>query len=126
MRLGQYLNRIFNILYSRQEIVVEQLALNAIIPDREEMIVGRLRFWDGSLLYFSETLVEREVLLLKAEYAYHYQNSAGDLVFRYDNSPHHPYIATHPHHKHLPTGIVAAQPPDFSDVLQEIDSLLYD
>ncbi len=28
-------------------------------------------------------------------------DSADKMVFRYDNAPHHPEVATHPHHKHI-------------------------
>jgi hypothetical protein len=47
------------------------------------------------------------------------------LVFRYDNAPHHPEVATHPHHKHTGTTVVACTPPDISEVLSEIDALLH-
>jgi len=30
-----------------------------------------------------------------------------------------------PHHKHMVNAIVAAQPPDLSEVLREIDGILY-
>ncbi|MEW5956819.1 MAG: DUF6516 family protein [Chloroflexota bacterium] len=56
---------------------------------------------------------------------YHYQHANGMLIFRYDNVPHHPEIETYPHHKHIGDVIVATQPPDLSEVLHEIDGLLY-
>jgi len=34
-------------------------------------------------------------------------------------------FSTHPHHKHIPTGVEPAEPPDLSDVLREIDQYLY-
>jgi hypothetical protein len=42
------------------------------------------------------------------------------LIFRYDNAPHHPEIVTYPHHKHTPTAIELASPPHLVQVLQEI------
>jgi hypothetical protein len=47
-------------------------------------------------------------------------------VFRYDNAPHHPEIATHPHHKHIgPADHVApADQPTLSQVLDEVASWL--
>lgn len=68
---------------------------------------ARLLFWDGSLLEFVEVLTVRGVILVKTDYVYHHQDSNNNLIFRYDNAPHHPEIASLPHHKHLPNQIVS-------------------
>jgi len=125
MRLRRHLRRIQSILYSRREITIEQFRAKETVPDREGIIEGRLRFWDDSLLEFTETLVEQEVVLIKTDYAYHYQDADGNLIFRYDNAPHHPEVSTHPHHRHTPEGVGPADPPDLNDVLREIDERLY-
>jgi uncharacterized protein DUF6516 len=125
MRLKQYLSHIQNILYSRREITLELLRAREVVPDREGIVEGRLRFWDGSLLEFTETLIERGVVLIKTDYAYHFQDTQNQLIFRYDNAPHHPEVSTHPHHKHTSKGIETANPPYLNDVLREIDQYLY-
>lgn len=125
MRLKYHLNLIQNILYSRQEITIESYQLQEIVPGREGVVEGRLRFWDGSLLQFVEVLFESGVILIKTDYSYHYQDGDGNLIFRYDNAPHHPEINTYPHHKHLPDSIVPAASPHLGDVLREIDTFLY-
>jgi hypothetical protein len=35
------------------------------------------------------------------KYRFHYCAADNTTVFRYDDSPHHPEVATHPHHKHV-------------------------
>lgn len=40
------------------------------------------------------------------KYAFHWQNSKGDLIIRWDNAPHFPDLITFPHHKHLASGEV--------------------
>jgi hypothetical protein len=125
MRLKQHLDLIQNILYSRQDISIETFLLQETVPGREGIIEGRLRFGDGSLLEFVEVLIEHGVVLVKTDYAYHYQNTEDQLIFRYDNAPHHPEISTHPHHKHTLNVIEPAMPPHLGDVLQEIDNYLY-
>ncbi len=125
MRLKQHLNLIQDILYSRKEITIETFRVQETVPRREGIIEGRLRFWDGSLLEFIEVLVENGLILIKTDYAYHYQDVDEHLVFRYDNAPHHPEIITHPHHKHLSNTIESASPPHLSDVLKEVDEFLY-
>jgi hypothetical protein len=63
----------------------------------EGMLRGRLLFVDGSMLEFMEYLHKEKRL----KYRFHMIDREGEVVFRYDNAPHHD-IATFPHHKHLP------------------------
>ena len=125
MRLRRHLSQVQDLLATREEIVVEQFRSRENLTGRELLIQGRLRFWDGSLLEFSEALIEQGVVLLKTDYSYHYQGSDGTLVFRYDNAPHHRQVATFPHHKHTTESISEATPPHLVDVLREIDAILY-
>lgn len=62
---------------------------------------------------------------MRINYAYSYLRN-NQRVFRYDNAPHHPEIATHPHHKHIgPVDRLApADQPNLSQILAEIDVLL--
>lgn len=131
MRLRRYLDRLHTILTSRDELILEFLHIDEIVPDQAGIIDGRLRFWDDSLLEFSEVLSARNMILVKTRYAYHYQDSREQLIFRYDNAPHHPEISTFPHHKHVVNltnqaeTIKAATAPHLTDILREIDQLLY-
>lgn len=84
-----------------------------------------LLFWDGSRLVVAETLIVEGTSLVKTDYAYHFQDAQSNLIFRYDNAPHHPGIATHPHHKHTPNQVEAAAPPNLWEVLQEAEAHLY-
>lgn len=125
MRLRRHLAQIADLLVAREEITVEAFIAEETVPNSKGSLQGRLRFWDGSLLVFSEVLVTQGVILQKAEYSYHYQADDGTLIFRYDNVPHHRQVATFPHHKHTPEGIVDSKPPHLVDVLREIDAILY-
>jgi len=131
MDLHRYLIRVYSLVTSRQDIDVERIYTDETIPGREGTFEGRLRFWDGSLLEFVETLVVRGFLIVKTDYAYHYQDSEDQIIFRYDNAPHHPEIATFPHHKHFfdkqnrRETFIAAALPDLHAVLREIDEHLY-
>jgi hypothetical protein len=61
---------------------------------------------------------------VRISYSYAYFRVSGP-VFRYDNAPHHPHIATFPHHKHLfPEQIVPTDQPTLSQILAEIDDLV--
>ncbi len=58
-------------------------------------------------------------------YAYHYQAADAALIFRYDDTPHHPGLSTFPHHKHAgsETHVIPATPPDLPTVMQEIEAI---
>jgi len=51
-------------------------------------------------------------------------NADGQMLFRYDNSPHHPEIDSYPHHKHTPGKIRASNIPSMQDILNEISAMI--
>lgn len=131
MQLDRYLDWIANTLDSRRDAELEHFWVEYTEPGRQALVEGRLRFWDGSLLKFVEVLQQRGAVIGKLEYAYHYQDRQASLIFRYDNAPHHPDVATFPHHKHVATPrqqedrVEPATPPHFSEVVREVERILY-
>jgi len=69
--------------------------------------------------------LRRDIETEELRIQYHYQSADGRLLFRYDNSPHYPHLSTFPSHKHVGNEIIAAEPPEFADVLREIDTIIY-
>ncbi len=59
-------------------------------------LVARIEFIDGSVLHIKDYLF----LNGKRKYSYHWQDKKGNLISRWDNSPHHKNISTFPHHRH--------------------------
>lgn len=100
-----------------------------ITYDKRSSYIGFLRgdiyFFDGSLLHIRE-FVNIENGVERYIYAYHYQDSNGALIFRYDNTPHFPTLSTFPHHKHETSeaNVVPASQPDLQAALTEIQNLL--
>ena len=43
-----------------------------------------------------------------------------NLIFRYDNAPHHPEARSFPHHKHTFGDVIESQEPGLMEVLFEI------
>ena len=129
MRLTAYCDLLYDQAHSRRGVHVEQFRIRLADAGNEAVITGRIQFWDDSLLYFREELVEHNMKAVRTDYVYHYQSTDGALLFRYDRSPHYPELATFPHHKHIVVGgketVEPAQPPTLAQVLREIDSLLY-
>ena len=123
--LTKYLHRLYNTVHSRGDVDIEELTFKKH-SKRHGTIKGSLRFYDGSLLEFREVVVLYNRQLQKRDYAYHYQNSADELIFRYDNAPHHPHIPTYLHHKHVGSKLEPALPPDLNEVLHEIEHIVYE
>ncbi len=94
-------------------------------PERRGRTQGYLRgdayLVDGSRMHFREYVdVTRSVE--RATYAYQYMSADQRFIFRYDNTEHHPQIATYPHHKHAGSeeNVVASPAPTLAEVLDEI------
>jgi hypothetical protein len=51
---------------------------------------------DGSILYINEMHTQ-----YYQKYSYHWQETNGDLIIRWDNKPHWRELRTFPHHKHI-------------------------
>lgn len=126
-RLHHYLARLQDTILSRREIEVEEIEIfdRSDRPGQTSEFYAQLRFYDGSQLQVVEKLIVDRYIIIKPRYAYHYQQADGTLILRYDNVPHHPEVETYPHHKHVGDKVVATQPPDLSEVLHEIDGILY-
>ena len=123
--VNRYLNRLYDTVVSRGYIEIEYLVFVVSQSNQHGRIRGRLNFYDGSVLDFGEVILLRNGQIEKSRYGYHYQSSAGNLIFRYDNAPHYPHIMTHPHHKHVGSDVESAEVPDLSDVLREIEQMLF-
>ena len=80
----------------------------------------RLRFADDSLLEISEAIQVKADAFSWLSYRYHYQNAGGSVVFRYDNTPHHPEVNTHPEHKHAEDEIIGVVRPDIENILSKV------
>ncbi|HOU15672.1 MAG TPA: DUF6516 family protein [Anaerolineae bacterium] len=89
------------------------------------LIRGEVHFVDGSRLYFRELVEAQANTTVCRMYSYHYQNANTALIFRYDDTPHHPNLRTFPHHKHdsHESNVIAVMPPTLIDVLREIETL---
>jgi len=85
---------------------------------------GQLTIIDSSTLEIAMFATESRGTLTVDKYRLHYMNGAGQMLFRYDNSPHHPEIDTHPHHKHTPDQIIPSNMPSIQDILNEISAII--
>lgn len=82
---------------------------------------GSITFTNNARLIFFEFWRQTNTSLERDKYRYHLMDSQNQLVFRYDNAPHHPQIATFPDHKHTPDGLLESAVPGFADVFEEAE-----
>jgi len=80
-------------------------------------LIAQVEFIDDSVLYI------RDYLFLngKRKYAYHWQDRKGNLIIRWDNSPHYPELKTFPHHKHVGEKVIESTETTLEKVLEEIE-----
>jgi len=104
---------------------VEQPVTCFTSDDFNGLIRCRVSFWDGSFLDIYEVISTELGYPVRVHYAYTYMRN-GRNIFRYDNAPHHPEIATHPHHKHIgeKERLAPADPPTLGLVFAEVEEHL--
>jgi hypothetical protein len=70
---------------------------------------------DGSVLFIREYVSEKERM-----YSFHWQDSKGVLIRRWDNAPHYKNLSTFPHHVHSRTGVQESREIDFESVIKVV------
>ncbi len=80
-------------------------------------LVAKIEFIDNSILHIKDYLF----LEGKRKYSYNWQDEKGNLLIRWDNSPHHFHIKTFPNHKHIKNNeVVESEETDLRAVMEII------
>jgi hypothetical protein len=87
-------------------------------------VEGEVLFVTGYRLSFFEFYYAVGNALDLDKYRYHFMDCNNNLVFRYDNAPHHKDIESFPHHKHLPNKVVSRDLLTFSELIKEIEDYI--
>ena len=85
---------------------------------------GHLIIIDSSILEIAIFATESRNTLSIDKYRFHYMDNTGQMLFRYDNAPHHSEIDSHPHHKHTLDKIIPTTMPSLTDILNEISAVI--
>lgn len=94
-------------------------------PDcKTAYIKGNVLFINSSCLEVALFVKETESVVSVDKYRFHYMDSRKQILFRYDNAPHHPGLPNHPHHKHTANQVIPAKTPNLKDVLNEISAVI--
>ncbi|MBI4674275.1 MAG: hypothetical protein HY741_21745 [Chloroflexi bacterium] len=102
-KLREYYWHVMTFLAERSEYLdTEHFAFR--FPDEDiainrQVLEATLIMRDGSRL-FARASLDDQAAVREYDYAYIYYDHHGNRIFQYDDAPHHPEIATHPHHLH--------------------------
>jgi hypothetical protein len=115
----------FSVIIDSTGFIVDSEIHKRKINDFLGIIEGKLLCGDY-MLDILEVIEIIEDKLIKKKYKYHLRGlDENDMIFRYDNAPHHQDVQTYPHHKHLPDNkTIDSNEPDITQVLSEIRILL--
>ena len=125
MQVIDYFSEIQSLI--RSSIFVENVDVEYEVKSRNIGIVhGILGMIDGSTLQFMELVNIKRDKMIRLKYRFHLTNANDEMVFRYDNAPHHPEIATYPRHKHVEGEKVPRRSKEvgLKDVLLEIEEMI--
>jgi len=77
------------------------------------------------ILEFAEYVQIRKERINIETYSFHWQDTDGKLIKRWDNVEHHKDVDTFPHHLHLPDGtVIGSVPMCLKNVIVEIEKTL--
>lgn len=121
MLIEDYLAQIKNVIdrYAAASFVVSATVTFDLRPGEQGLVSGIVQFVEKTEFHFREFLDARDGAVEKVMYSYHYQESTGKLILRYDNSAHKPRLQS-VEHKHDSAGVKDSIAPRLADVLAEI------
>ena len=125
MQVKDYFAEIQNLL--QKSALIENVNIEYDIKSKDIGIVqGTLEIIDGSTLQFVDLIKTKGDKITHLKYRFHLMDTNDQMVFRYDNAPHHPEIVTHPHHKHVKGESMPRQSEEvgLKDVLLEIERMI--
>ena len=125
MQVIDYFSEVQSLI--RSSIFIENVDVEYEVKSRSIGIVhGVSGMIDGSTLQFMELINIKRDKMIRLKYRFHLMNVNDEIIFRYDNAPHHPEIATYPHHKHVRGEKVPRQSKEIGlkDVLLEIGEMI--
>ena len=126
MKISDYFTSIERSLSQTPQISILEEPLILLASDEYNGLIRcRASFWDGSFLDIYEVVSTELGYPVRINYSYTYL-SQGQVIFRYDNAPHHPEVVTHPHHKHIgpQERLAPADQPTLNQVIAEIEVII--
>jgi len=103
-------------------LVVAVDSLTHRVNGSVEQFKADMQLVDGSRLQVNEVYVGSQL----RKYAYYRLTPTGEVLQGWDNAPHHPEIASYPHHFHQQEEVHPSQVRSLADVFDLITKLVQD
>lgn len=114
--ITEYITKVKNKINQLRWLIKNE-SLQIELPEETRIgyIKGNIIFIDDSRIFFAE-IVSPD----KKSYRFHYMDKDSHLIRRWDTSPHHKEIKTHPFHTHTPKAILESKPLSLLQILDII------
>jgi len=100
-QISDYFDAVFLTALGSPEIKrVEKVRREESETGRSGFIRYRLTLINNDLVELTERVKVEAGEIIVTKYRHHWQDEEGHLIKRWDNAPHHPHIASFPHHLH--------------------------
>jgi hypothetical protein len=107
-------------LRRHSRLVVALVRLTRRLDGSFEQVKADLHLVDGSRLHINEVYVLGEL----RKYAYYRLSPVGEVIQGWDNAPHHPEVASYPHHLHQENAVYPSQVRSLDDVMALLETEL--
>ena len=87
-------------------------------------VKGSIIFIDSSVLDIAIFANKTSTVVSIEKYRFQYMDKQGQMLFRYDNAPHHPELSSFPGHKHVGDRTISSSQPGLKDIFNEITTLI--
>ena len=87
-------------------------------------VKGSIIFIDSSVLDIAIFANKTSTVISIEKYRFQYMDKQGQMLFRYDNAPHHPELSSFPEHKHVGDRTISLPQPDLKNIFNEITALI--
>jgi len=110
-----------SLLFSK--IVKSFQVIKERISEKDGHIRIKCTLNNDDVLEFSLYAVKLENITFLENYTFHWQLQNGELLYRWDNAPHHPEIRTHPYHVHIKeeNNVKTSNPHELQNILEFIE-----
>lgn len=89
--------------------------LEFVDEDTVQLLKIKATVKEGTILYVTELYAASY-----QKYSYHWQKENGEMLIRWDNSPHYKHLKTFPHHVHESGSIKPSHRITVEEVIEEI------
>ena len=123
-QLSLYLERTIDVLVTAGAEALETEFEK--LDETEAVLDATIRFTQGYRLETAMVVSVSENEPMRAAYSFHFMDSSGTTVFRYDNARHHHDLDHFPHHKHIGADerVVGCPQPSVGQIRDEIAAYL--